>query len=121
MSATLLIGIGLLGGFGALFRFLLDGAVSARTTGDFPWGTLTVNLLGAFILGVLVGAGLRGDGLHLVALGLLGGFTTFSTWAFESHRLAEVGLVRLSVANFTVSLILGIAAVWVGQLVGGLL
>lgn len=121
MSFELFIGIGLLGGAGATLRFLLDGAVSSRVAGAFPWGTLTVNLIGALVLGFAVGAGLSGDGLRLVVLGLLGGFTTFSTWAFESHRLAENGLPRLGAANFAVSLALGVGAVWAGQQIGGLL
>jgi CrcB protein len=121
MSIQMFIGVGLLGGCGALLRFLIDGEVSSRLAGVFPWGTLAVNLTGALLLGIIVGAGLSGDGLRLVALGLLGGFTTFSTWAFESHRLAESGLARLGLANFLVSLVFGVCAVWAGQQIGGLL
>lgn len=121
MSIGLLAGIGLLGGLGAVLRFLLDGTVSLRVAGAFPWGTLAVNLIGALALGLVVGAGFGGDSLKLVSLGLLGGFTTFSTWAFESHRLAEDGMVRLGAVNFAVSLVLGVGTVWAGQQIGELL
>ncbi len=121
MSATLFIGVAVLGGFGAVLRFLLDGAVSSRSKTSFPLGTMTVNLLGALTLGVLLGAGISGDVLRILALGLLGSFTTFSTWIFETHRLGEDGRRRIAVANIAVSLLLGVAAVWVGKLIGGAL
>jgi CrcB protein len=118
MTAPVLIGIGVLGGAGAIARFLLDGAVAARAGRAFPYGTLVVNLAGAFALGVLAGATVTGDARRLVATGALGAFTTFSTLAFESHRLAEDGRLRLSAANVAVSLALGLAAVALGKAVG---
>ena len=121
MSALVLAGIGLIGGAGALGRFLLDAAVTARAGDRFPWGTLAVNLSGTLALGVLVGAAVEGDGLRLVGTGLLGAFTTFSTWAFESHRLAEDGQLRLGVANLVLSLSLGVVAAWLGREIGGVL
>ncbi|MBV9916684.1 MAG: CrcB family protein, partial [Solirubrobacterales bacterium] len=51
--------------------------------------------------------------------GLIGAFTTFSTWAFESHRLGEEGELRFGVMNFALSLVLGVTAAWVGRHVGG--
>jgi len=121
VSALVLVGVGVLGGGGAVARLLLDGAVSARAGRSFPWGTLAVNLSGAFALGVLVGAALSGDGLRLAATGLLGSFTTFSTWALESHRAAEDGRLRIGLANLGVSLVLGVALAWLGRLLGGAL
>ena len=121
MSAAVLIGIGLLGGAGALGRFLLDGFVSGRAGDRFPWGTLAVNLSGAFALGMLAGATVGGDARRLVATGLLGAFTTFSTWMFESHRLAEDGDGRLGAVNLVASLVLGIAAAWLGRRIGAAL
>jgi len=100
---------------------MLDGAISRRSRAAFPLGTLAVNLLGALVLGVLVGAGVSGDALKLLAIGLLGGFTTFSTWVFETHRLAEDGLLRIAAANVAVSLLLGVLAIWVGRLIGEML
>ena len=114
MSLAVISGVGLLGGVGAIARFLLDGAVSARAGGAFPWGTLAVNLSGAFVLGFVTGK-LSGDAQLLVGTGLLGSYTTFSTWMFESHRLGEDGELRAGVVNLLGSIILGILAVWLGR------
>ena len=120
MSLGLALGVGLLGGIGAVSRFLVDSAVSARV-GRFPFGTLVVNLSGAFLLGVLVGAALSPDAQRLAGTGALGAYTTFSTWALESERLAEDGRSRLAALNFVVSLVLGVGLVWLGRELGGLL
>jgi CrcB protein len=118
MSLIALLGIGLAGGVGAILRFLLDGAVAERVGRAFPFGTLLVNLIGAFALGVLVGAAVGQDSYRLEGTGLIGAFTTFSTWAFESHRLGEEGRLRLGFLNFAVSLLLGLAAAWAGRTLG---
>ena len=114
MSLPLILGVGLFGAVGAIARFLLDGVVSARADSSFPWGTLVVNLTGAFALGFVTGK-LSGDAQLLVGTGLLGSYTTFSTWMFESHRLGEDGELRAGVVNLLGSLILGILAVWLGR------
>src|SRR4051812_39417978 len=119
MSAVVLLAAGVLGGLGAAGRFLLDGAVSARTAGRFPYGTLAVNLSGAFVLGALVGAALDGDAYRILGTGLIGGYTTFSTWALESHRLGGGGELRLGAANFAGALVLRGAAGWVRGPPGG--
>jgi CrcB protein len=121
MSAAVVLGLGLLGGVGAVLRFVLDGTVARRVGRAFPFGTLAVNLSGALALGVLAGAGLGGDGYRLWAVGLIGAFTTFSTWTYESHRLAEEGQARLGGLNFAVSLVLGVVAVLLGRHVGAAL
>jgi CrcB protein len=121
MSAAVLVGIGLLGGVGAIGRFLLDSAVSRRAGAPFPLGTLAVNLTGAFVLGALAGAAVEGDALRLAGTGLLGAYTTFSTWMLESHRLGEEGRLRLGALNLAVSFVAGIAVAWLGQQAGGLL
>ena len=118
MSLGVLAGIGLVGGLGAIARMLLDGSVSARVGRAFPWGTLAVNLSGAFVLGVLAGAAVSGDALRLAGTGFLGAFTTFSTWMLESHRLAEDGRGRLALANIAFSLAAGIAFAWLGRELG---
>lgn len=121
MTPGVLLLLGVLGGAGAVGRFLLDGAVARRAGGAFPFGTLAVNLSGAFVLGVVVGAALGGDAYRLLGVGLIGGYTTFSTWALESHRLAEDGDGRLGAANFAVSLVLGVAVAWLGRELGAAL
>jgi fluoride exporter len=119
VSAQIVLAVGLVGGIGAIARFALDGAVAARVGRGFPYGTLSVNLLGAFVLGLLAGAAVSPDVSRVVGTGLIGAFTTFSTWALESHRLGEDGELRLAMVNFVVSLILGVAAAWAGRHVGG--
>jgi fluoride exporter len=119
MSAAVLLAVGVLGGLGAVGRFLVDGAVSARTAGAFPAGTLAVNLSGAFVLGIFTGAALHGDAARILGTGLIGGYTTFSTWALESHRLGEDGELGLGAANVAVSLVLGLVAAWAGRALGG--
>ena len=119
MSVAVLAGVGALGGLGAVLRLLLDGAVSRRVGRAFPYGTLAVNLSGAFALGVVSGAAVHGDAYRWWGVGLLGGYTTFSTWMLESHRLAEEGRGALTAVNVVGSLVLGVLAVWVGRHVGG--
>jgi fluoride exporter len=115
MSVAVLLGIGVLGGVGAIARLLVDGAVAQRAGSAFPWGTFAVNVSGSFALGLVAGAALTGDDYRLAGTGLLGAFTTFSTWMLESHRLGEDGRLRLGVLNVVVSLAAGLAAVWVGR------
>jgi fluoride exporter len=118
VSLPLVLGIGVFGAVGAIARFLLDGAVSARAGSIFPWGTLVVNLTGAFVLGFLTGK-LSGTAFILVGTGLLGGYTTFSTWMLESHRLAEEGRGALTAINVVLSLVAGVLAAWAGRHLGG--
>ncbi|MDX6398877.1 MAG: fluoride exporter [Gaiellaceae bacterium] len=117
MTLAVTLAVGLLGGVGAVGRFLLDGAVS-RHAASFPWGTLAVNLSGAFLLGLLVGAAVGGDAYRFAGTGLLGSFTTFSTWMLESHRLGEDGQLRLGLANLLGSLVLGVLVAWLGRELG---
>lgn len=119
MSVLVVLGVGVLGGLGTIARFLLDGAVMRRVGGAFPFGTLAVNLTGSVVLGVLAGAALEGDAYRLWGIGLLGGYTTFSTWMLESHRLAEDGRGRLAAVNVVGSVVLGVLAAWAGRHLGG--
>ena len=118
MSAATVIAVGVLGGVGAIGRLLVDGAVSARRSGTFPAGTFVVNLAGSLVLGVLVAAGTGEEGLRLLATGLIGSFTTFSTWMLETQRLAEEGDGRVAAANIAASLVLGVALAWLGLKLG---
>jgi fluoride exporter len=112
-------GVAVLGGAGALARFLLDGAVAERAGRDLPFGTFAVNVTGAFVLGFLTGVSLTGDALVLVGTAAVGSFTTFSTWMFETQRLVEDGDARGALANALVSLAAGLGAVALGRLIGG--
>lgn len=117
-DALVWIGVGALGAVGALGRHRVDTAVSARWPSDFPFGTLTANLTGAFAFGVLVGAPAGADALRVVGVGLLGGYTTFSTWMFETERLAEDGEWRLAWLNLVGPTLAGLAAAALGWLLG---
>ena len=121
MSPAVLLGIGLLGGVGATARYLLDELVSEHAPSVFPAGILTVNITGAFLIGVLTGAATYGDAGRLLMTGLLGGFTTFSTWMLDSHRLREHGHRRAFWLNLGLSLALGLPAVWLGRELGAAL
>lgn len=121
MSATLLVGIGLLGGAGAVARFLVDAGVTARAAHAFALGILVVNISGTLLLGILVGASVHGDAERLIATGLLGSYTTFSTWMLDSHRLAVGGRRRAAALNLVASVALGLLAVWIGRELGRLL
>jgi CrcB protein len=118
---TLLLAVGVAGGLGALARFLLDGAVSTTVAGEFPAGTFAVNVSGALVLGLLVGAALDGDALAIAATGVLASYTTFSTWMLEAHRLGEDGEFAVMWLNLVLSLAAGLGAVGAGRELGGLL
>jgi CrcB protein len=104
------LAVGLAGGLGAVARFVIDGAVQDRSTGSFPYGTLTVNVVGSFVLGVVTGLawyhGLGGRAHVVVGVGFCGAFTTWSSVTWETVRLAEEGLGRQAV----VSVVGGVAA-----------
>lgn len=112
------VAVALLGGVGAIARFLLDGVVSERL-GGFPWGTLAVNLSGSVALGVLAGAAVRGDSMLLAATAAVGSYTTFSTWLFEAHRQAEDGRHLGMALNIVGSLAIGLGAAALGRAIGG--
>jgi fluoride exporter len=120
-EALVLCGVGVVGAVGAIGRFLLDGTVARRLGREFPYGTLAVNLTGTLALGVLVGATLAGDAYELAGTGLLGAYTTFSTWMLESHRLAEEGELAIAGRNVAISLVLGLVAAFAGRRLGALL
>jgi CrcB protein len=118
MTPELLVGLGLFGGLGAVLRFVIDSRVSTRAGRAFPYGTLVVNLLGCFALGVLDGAALGKDPQSLFGTGLIGGFTTFSTWMLESQRAGEDGRLLAGLTNVWVSLMLGVLIAWAGRSLG---
>ncbi len=121
MSLAVLIGIGLLGGAGATARHLLDEFVSEHVPAIFPLGILAVNVLGAFLIGVLTGAAVDGDAGRLLATGLLGGFTTFSTWMLDGRELLGHRHRPAFWLNLGASLVLGLLAVWLGRQIGQVL
>jgi CrcB protein len=115
------IGVGALGGAGAIARFVLDAAVASRAGRAFPVGTFVVNTTGTFALGLLAGLALTGDALLLAGTATLGSYTTFSTWMFETQRLGEDGERPALAVNLAASLACGIGAAALGRLIGGAL
>jgi fluoride exporter len=116
MTAVLVwAGVALVGGIGSVLRFVIDRAVARRVARAFPFGTLAVNISGAFLLGFLGGLALSKDAALLVGTGFVGAYTTFSTWMLETHRLSEERQTWTALANIVVSVALGIAAAVLGQ------
>lgn len=103
---------------GAPSRYLLDGWIQDRTRGAFPWGTFTVNVSGCLLLGVLTGLGLYHEldatTRTVLGTGALGAYTTFSTFTFETVRLAEEGALDEAFRNAAASFLVGLAAASVG-------
>lgn len=103
---------------GAPSRWLLDQTVQSRWERVFPLGTFTINVIGSFILGGLLGLASRGSAspqlLALAGTGFCGGFTTWSTFGYETIRLTEEGARLQALANITLSLGVGLAASWLG-------
>jgi len=121
----LALAVGLAGAGGAVARYLTDGAVQDRTSGLFPYGTLTVNIAGSLILGFLAGYTLNHTGGRtartVVGTGFCGGLTTWSTASWETVRLAEEGAPRAAIAFALTNLGTSLAAAAVGILVFGAL
>jgi CrcB protein len=112
-------GVVVMGGGGAVLRFLVDRTVSARVSGSFPYGTLVVNISGALLLGVLSGLALSPDLALLAGTAFVGSYTTFSTWMLETQRVSEERQLWPAVTNIVVSVVLGLAAAWLGLWIGG--
>jgi CrcB protein len=121
VSAPAWIAVAILGSVGSITRFLLDGAISSRSSSGFPFGTLVVNASGAFVLGLLTGLALSGEALLLAGSAAIGSYTTFSTWMLETHRLGEDGQLLQGVLNVLVSVVVGLGAALLGRSIGGTL
>ncbi|MFE9256042.1 fluoride efflux transporter CrcB [Streptomyces sp. NPDC006879] len=106
------------GAVGAPLRYLVDRSVQTRHDSVFPWGTFTVNASGSLLLGVLTGAVAAGavpSGVQLLlGTGLCGALTTYSTFSYETLRLAERGWTFLAVANVLASVLIALGAVHLG-------
>jgi CrcB protein len=115
--------VAVFGAAGAVSRYWIDGRVSDLTHGQFPWGTFVINVAGAFLLGLLVALTTERLLPHpnwriALGIGFLGSFTTFSTYTYETVKLAEDGAVGLALANSIGMLALGLAAAAFGLALG---
>ena len=118
MMVILYVGVG--GMIGAVSRYLIGGFIQQSIgNGSFPLGTLSVNILGCLLIGLLAGLS---ESRHvfspevraLLLVGLLGGFTTFSAFGLETVTLIRDGYILNAVSNVAVQVVVGIFAVWVG-------
>ncbi len=108
----------LAGGVGAVARYVMSGAVQRRA-GRFPAGTMAVNLLGALLVGFVAGWTQAGSLASAAGVGFLGGFSTFSTWQFESLELVLTGRPRLAAVNLALPLVGGVGLCAVGFWLSG--
>jgi CrcB protein len=123
MHRVLVVAIG--GALGSVARYLMGGVVQqlvlrwVPSVGLFPSGTVAVNLLGSFLMGLVMQLGADAASMSptmklALTSGFLGGFTTWSAFAFETVSLAQGFALRTAVANVAVSLFGGLAACWAG-------
>jgi CrcB protein len=103
---------------GAPLRYYADRAVQSRHGSVFPWGTLAVNVAGSLLLGLLVGGadagGVPDDVVTAAGVGFCGALTTYSTFGYETARLAADGSRLYALANVVVSVVAGLGAAWLG-------
>lgn len=118
------VAVGVAGFFGAIARYGLEGFVSSKTGGSFPWGTFVVNISGSLVLGFLFAVLIEGRVVVVpwlrtaMTVGFVGAYTTFSTLTLETFRLVEEGSLGLAGANAFGSLAIGLVAVYVGVVLG---
>ena len=123
MTALLVLWLG--AAVGAPARYLTDRAVQARHDSVLPWGTLTVNVVGSLVLGLLTGLAAHHDLPQAVTLalgtGFCGALTTYSTFSYETMRLVESRSYLMAGGNVALSLVGGMAAAGAGFLAGSAL
>jgi CrcB protein len=119
MQSILLVFIG--AGLGGVLRHWINNAATRLLGNDFPYGILFINVTGSFVMGLLVGwlAFRAGEGWTrnaqlFVATGILGGYTTFSTFSLDSFRLIERGDIGLAALYIGGSVVVGVAGLWAG-------
>lgn len=108
------------GATGSLARYAAGGAIMARFGGRFPLGTLIVNVTGSFLVGLLMTLFTERFQAHpywrlLLVVGFLGGYTTFSSFEYETYSAISSGGPRIGLLNVVASVALGYAAVWLGS------
>lgn len=114
-----LLAVAIGGASGAVLRWLMAGSVQRFTGGAFPWGTFAVNALGSFLLGFLfvwlIERSTAGELVRLaLTVGLLGAFTTFSTYSLESIRLLQEGAYGMAAGNVIGQVVVCLLLTWLG-------
>lgn len=118
MKQLLLVFLG--GGFGSMLRFLLGKYLNSTSSG-IPFGTFAANILGSLLIGIILGMAAKNETINdeytlLLATGFCGGFTTFSTFAYENHVLLKSGDFLTFFLYTIASFVIGFAAVFLGIL-----
>jgi CrcB protein len=110
--------VGLAAGFGAVARYVTDRVVQHQHDSEFPYGTFLVNATGSLLLGLISGLaahhGLTSGPAVVASAGFCGGFTTWSTFAYETAALAETGALREAAVNVAGSVTVGLLAATAG-------
>jgi fluoride exporter len=121
---VILLGLTVAGAVGSVLRYAVDQLVQRRGRSDFPSGILVVNISGSLLLGAVIGSSLHhGVSPYWVTVagtGLIGAYTTFSTFSFDTYALLERGRWRPALANVVVSLAAGLGAAALGLVLGSL-
>ena len=115
------VALAMVGGTGAVMRYAIDAWLESHNRTSFPAGTFAINVTGSFVLGVLTGARVTDEVLFVAGTGLIGSFTTFSTWMFETQRLAEAGKRAVAGLNVAATLAAGLVAAGAGWALAALL
>lgn len=111
------------GALGATLRFFVSSTLNNAASGDFPWGTLAVNLIGSFVLALIVGltGGEHSEWYFFLAIGLLGAFTTFSTFSVETFILIRTAGMWMGALNIFANMIGGVGLAIGGYYFGNLI
>lgn len=122
MNTLHILTIGLGGFVGSVARYAIAYLIDSRSDGSFPYGILAVNLLGCLIFGLMSGVVESRDMFSeevraLIFIGLLGSFTTFSTFSSDSLKMLSDGNFLGAFLNIGLSLVLGLLFIWLGYLV----
>jgi CrcB protein len=116
IKTLLLIGTG--GFAGSISRYLLTKFIATKWPMAFPWGTFSVNIIGCFLIGIIMGMSFQSSistqTRLLLATGFCGGFTTFSTYSLEIFELYQRGQAGISMLYLFTSILAGFLSVWLG-------
>ncbi|MGA7914242.1 MAG: fluoride efflux transporter CrcB [Candidatus Acidiferrales bacterium] len=121
MTKYLMVGLG--GCLGSILRFWMGGYVSNRLGTRFPYGTFVVNCTACFLIGLIVTvlaekANWSANWRYLIPIGFIGGFSTFSTFEYETFRVFQDGELFVAALNVILSVVVGFVSVWLGVITG---